>query len=174
MMSCGGTSHVTTRNDTLTMVSIGHGIRTSPGPLSWDKRCPRRNTTPRSYSRRMLRHLAIQRAMIAVATKMIGSIALMVMRSPGGDQGSRVRSRRVAPSVPSFEDLREESETTFVRWRRAERRSVCAGGDRRYSGMQAPYLLASLATTSVQECVDHDTTERFAGAIGQRRQPRAV
>src|SRR5260221_2338937 len=60
MTSCGGTSHVKTRRETLTILSIGQRMRTRPGPFSLLSTRPRRNTTARSYSRMMLRQLNSQ------------------------------------------------------------------------------------------------------------------
>ena len=60
MMSCAGTSHVTTRSETLTILSIGQKMRTRPGPFSCLRTRPSRNTTARSYSRRMFRQLNSQ------------------------------------------------------------------------------------------------------------------
>jgi len=49
-----------------------------------------------------------------------------------------------------WRSIREESETTLTRWRRARAQIICAGGDRRSSRMQATYLLISQVTTFAQ------------------------
>src|ERR1039458_3174122 len=51
MMSCGGISHVMSRRETRTSLSIGQRMKIKPGPLSGLWRRPRRKTTARSYSR---------------------------------------------------------------------------------------------------------------------------
>ena len=51
--SCGGTSNTTVRRSTLTICWITGHTTISPGPFTIQKR-PSWNTTPRSYSRRIL------------------------------------------------------------------------------------------------------------------------
>src|SRR3954451_12130399 len=51
--SCGGTSNTRVLKSTRTICWIGGTTKISPGPFTPPKR-PRKNTTPRSYSRRIL------------------------------------------------------------------------------------------------------------------------
>src|SRR4051812_34714490 len=51
--SCGGTSNTRVLKSTRTICWIGGTTKISPGPFTLSKR-PRKNTTPRSYSRRIL------------------------------------------------------------------------------------------------------------------------
>src|SRR3954468_17039087 len=53
MTSCGGTSKTRVRRSTRTICWIGGTTKIRPGPFTLSKR-PRKNTTPRSYSRRIL------------------------------------------------------------------------------------------------------------------------
>src|SRR5256885_11422158 len=53
MTSCGGTSKTRVRRSTRTICWIGGTTKIKPGPFTPPKR-PRKNTTPRSYSRRIL------------------------------------------------------------------------------------------------------------------------
>ena len=75
MTSCGGTSHVTTRSETRTIRSIGQMMSTSPGPFSCFRTVPRRNTTARSYSRRMLRHRNTKMRMASAANTAMTMVA---------------------------------------------------------------------------------------------------
>src|ERR1700684_3962117 len=86
MTSCGGTSHVTTRSETLTILSIGQKIRTRPGPFSFLSTRPRRNTTARSYSRRIFMQLNSQTRKTKT-TIAIGSAASGYMVHLSGDDG---------------------------------------------------------------------------------------
>src|SRR5512135_2130749 len=54
MTSWGGTSMVISRRLMRTMRSMGEKIRMMPGPLGFSRTRPRRKTTARSYSRRIL------------------------------------------------------------------------------------------------------------------------
>src|ERR1700733_1588988 len=54
MMSCGGTSSTSCRSVTRTIWSKGRKMRMTPGPFGVGIAWPRRKTTARSYSRRIL------------------------------------------------------------------------------------------------------------------------
>src|SRR5260370_32769910 len=107
--SWGGTSQVTTRSDIFTILSIGQRMTMTPGPLSFFRTCPRRNTTARSYSRRMLRHLIIQMRKIitATATKgpMLSSFSLLLGwnhagLAPAAFEDSYHKGRHGRPETP--------------------------------------------------------------------------
>src|SRR6202021_869877 len=68
MMSCGGTSRASWRNETRTMRSIGANTRMTPGPLAALKRRPRRKITPRSYSANILTELSKYRTTMMTTT----------------------------------------------------------------------------------------------------------
>src|ERR1035437_8416797 len=69
MMSCDGTSMASWRRLTRTMVSTGRKTRMMPGPeASWRTR-PRRKTTARSYSLRILMELRRYSRMMATAMR---------------------------------------------------------------------------------------------------------
>src|SRR6202521_3071519 len=97
MMSCGGTSHVTTRRDTLTILSIGQRMRTRPGPFSFLRTRPKRNTTARSYSRMMFRQLNNQTRTMRIGIA-IGSSTSLVMVCVSLIKTSRVTDRTMHDS----------------------------------------------------------------------------
>jgi hypothetical protein len=72
MTSCGGTSNTRVRRSTRTACWMPGMITISPGPKTRWKR-PRKNTTARSYSRRILIDIAstMTRRTIAPRTKLI-------------------------------------------------------------------------------------------------------
>src|SRR6185437_6025407 len=87
MMSCGGISHVTTRNETFTIRSIGQMMRTTPGPFELLSTRPNRKTTARSYSGRMFKHLIIQiRTISATSTDSTPGKGFISI-APGTDTG---------------------------------------------------------------------------------------
>ena len=68
IMSCGGTSRASCRNEIRTMRSIGANTRMMPGPFAFGSKRPRRKITPRSYSARILIELRMYRAKMMIAT----------------------------------------------------------------------------------------------------------
>ena len=84
MTSCGGTSQVTVRSDTRTILSMGQKMGITPGPLSFLSTRPKRKTTARSYSRKMFKHLKNQmtKMMMAVTTTGVKPEDSMVFSPP--------------------------------------------------------------------------------------------
>src|SRR5260370_29193712 len=78
--SCGGTSRLARRSEIRTMRSIGRKTRISPGPFGCGKTRPRRKTTARSYSERILMEVSAYR--IRIRTTVTGNS----MKSPSSDR----------------------------------------------------------------------------------------
>src|SRR2546425_18119 len=68
MMSCGGTSSTTVRNETRTNRSIAGQMYVSPGPLGLVFSRPSVKTTPRSYSLKILMPEMMNRTMNSTGT----------------------------------------------------------------------------------------------------------